>query len=139
VTYDGDGAGIRNAIACAEAIEVTFQDADDAAQGVGTGAVQIALALDGVAVSQPINADSGVLSFPLADYVGPDLTNLAMIEVTIDGTASDSADLALVNIAAVGCEPPEVPSPAMGPGPLALGTLILTGLGLLGVARRRSL
>jgi hypothetical protein len=90
-------------------------------------------------MSQPVNAAAGVLSFALEDFVGPDVTNLSMIEVTIDGTTSDSADLALVNIAAVGCEPPEVPSPAMGPGPLALGTLILTGLGLLGVARRRSL
>ncbi len=139
VTYDAGGLGFGNAIACAEAIEVSYQDADLPAQGVGTGPALIEVALDGVPAALPVTAASGTLSFPIAGFVGPDLENLGMIELSVDGAGSDSADLAISNIAAVGCEPPEVPSPAMGAGPLAFGALLLAGLGLLGVARRRAL
>ncbi len=137
-TYDGGGAGLGASISCAEAIQIVYQDADDSSQGVGTDPVQIVLSVNGVPTSQPITAPAGILSFPLAAYA-VDLTNVSALQLEIDGRLSIDADLAIDSITAVGCEPPQVPSPAMGAGPLAVGAVMLAGLGLLGVARRRTL
>lgn len=139
-TYDADGSGFGNAIACAQEIEIAYQLADASAQGEGTGQAEITVALTGgatVAVSRPITATAGTLSYPIADFAGVDLTNLTEIAMTVDGTASDSADLAVDSIRAVGCDVLPSPSPAMGPAALGFGSLVLAGLGLLGVARRR--
>ncbi len=137
-TYDGGGAGLGAAISCAEAIEIVYQDADQASQGIGTAPVQIVVTVNGVPTSQPITAAAGILSFPLAAYA-VDLMNVSSVQFEIDGRLSVDADLAVHSVTAVGCEPPETPSPAMGAGPLAVGALMLAGLGLVGVARRRTL
>lgn len=142
VTYTGGTAGLGASIACAEAVEVVYFNADDAAQGLeGGGAVLIALTLTGgasVTQSQAVTGAAATLSFPLADFAGVDLQNLTSIALRIDGSNSDSADLAVDSIQAVGCEAPPAPAPSMGMVPLALSTLMLVGLGMLGMKRRRN-
>lgn len=141
VTYTGGTAGLGASIACAEAIEVAYFNADDAAQGLeGGGAALITLTLTGgasVTQSQAVAAAAAILSFPLADFAGVDLQNLTSIALRIDGTNSDAADLAIDSIQAVGCEAPPAPAPSMAMAPLAFGTLMLVGLGVLGLKRRR--
>jgi len=49
------------------------------------------------------------LSFPLSEFAGVNVPNLSKIAMTVDGTASDSADLAIDFLRAVGCETPPAP------------------------------
>ena len=142
VTYTRGLAGIGAAIACAESIEVVYLNADDAAQGIETGATEVILTLTGgisVSVEQLVSQTAGVLSYPLSAFAGVDLQNLTSISLELDGRDSEDADLAIDSIYAVGCEPPLTPSPSLGPLPLTLSVLILVGLGLLGLRRRRAL
>lgn len=139
VSYTGDTAGLGRAIACAEAIEVSYLNADAAAQGaeLGVDAALITLTLTGgvtVAASQSITAESGILTFSLADFAGVDLENLDSIALRIDG---QSADLALDSIEAIGCEAPPSPAPAIGAASTAFSVIMLAGFGLLGLKRSR--
>lgn len=138
VEYDGEGRGFGNQLACAQALELDYLEADDAAQGIGTGPLQVQLTLDGIEAVRVITSASGTLVFPIEEFVGVDLQSLGQISFLVSGFVSDSADLSIDTIRAVGCEAPPSPSPAMGPIALGLGSLVLVGLGWLGVARRRA-
>ncbi len=138
ITYDGEGGGFRNALACAQAIEVDYLEADSSAQGMGTGPLVMVVALNGIEVARAIDAPSGTLVYPITEFAGVDLLNLATIVLEFDGSGSDSADLRIDTIRAVGCEASPSPSPAMSPIALGFGSLLLVGLGWLGVARRRA-
>ncbi len=142
VTYTGGVSGIGLALACAEAVEVVYLNADDPAQGIDpqTGPALITLELIGgvsASVSETVDSPAGVLSFPLAAFAGVDLQNLTSISLTIDGTNSNAADLAIDSITAVGCETPPSPAPTMGAGGMGLSVLLLVGLARIAVARRR--
>lgn len=140
VTYDRDGAGLGTLLArCNDAIEVAYIFADDPAQGIGSGPVQVILTLTGgasVSVAQVVTGSEGVLSYPMSAFAGVNLQNLSAISLELDGTDSDSADLALDSIDAVGCEAPAVPSPSVGPVALTVSVVMLAGLGLLALRRR---
>lgn len=142
VTYDRNGAGLGALLArCNDSIEIAYLNADEASQGIGTGATEVILTLTGgasVSVPQVVSAEQGILSYPMSAFAGVNLQSLTSISLELDGRDSDSADLAIDSIEAIGCEPPPVPSPSVGPVALAFSVLMLAGLGLFALRRHSS-
>jgi len=138
-TYDGGGAGLGSLFSCAEAIEVDYERADVPA--VAGAMVQIVMT-DGSSNTSPVlssglSGGAGTLSFPVEQFTGVDLTDIAEISLTMDAESLEamSSDLAISEIRAVNCEF-ETPAPSMGPVALGMATVMLTGLGYLGFRRR---
>jgi len=138
-TYDGSGAGLGSLLACVEAIEIDYERADVPA--VAGAMVQIVM-VDGSSNTSPVlssglSGSEGTLSFPIEQFTGVDLGDIAEISVTMDAESLEamSSDLAISEIRAVNCDF-ETPAPSMGPVALGMATIMLTGLGYLGFRRR---
>ncbi|MCH9672220.1 MAG: PEP-CTERM sorting domain-containing protein [Gammaproteobacteria bacterium] len=113
-------------------VDITF---DPTRSGVLT------LAVDGVSVSQAMNdiapLSSGVAYFLFSDFAGVDFSNVATVDLTIDGTNLPALDATIDNFIS-GCFP-NIPGagscggpPAQVPAPGSLALLGL-GFGLLGL------
>ncbi len=133
--YDGDGAGLGNAIGCATDFSIDFT-ADEVDQA--TVVVEIEDGGGGVAsVSQVVPVGAGTLSYLAADFAGVDLTDIASVAVVLDGIAG--ANDFTADAFRATCPDVPAPAPALSNGMVALALMMLSGLGFLAIRRRSSL